>query len=164
MNKFRYLITFISLFLANSHISLAQELSATKNVAESKEICGKTLSSILVIEEKKAPELKSFMQFDEEYCDVGFDEIGANYEISYFDALKKKIYSKRVFLNQNVFIESFDFEKDKFTETEIIKGDNSRILKVPVVKNIVMYDSYSIKSLDDNKEGSLKKIILSKEK
>lgn len=168
MNKHWYLITFISLFLANSHLSLAQnvaqELVLEEKEKETHEVCGKLLSSLLIIEINKAPVLDNLMLVEEEFCDAGQNEMNANYEISFFDAHKNKMYSKRVFLNPDVFLEKFDHKEEKFKDTQILRGNNSRVLKAPIAKSVSMYDSYTIKSLVDGKETNLQKIILMKGK
>lgn len=154
MFKTMYIITFLSVVLFNSETSFGQSLKKELGV------CGKSASLILKLEEKKDPTITEAFLRDDEFCDNGRYEQGANFIVSFYNAQDKIVYDKHIYLNPLTFQEGFDPKAPtKFKNTKIIEG-NSRIIKIPVTKEMGEVTSYKIQSLEgkDKKTYDKKKI------
>lgn len=153
MSKTMYLITFLSVVLFNSETSFGQGLKKELG------ICGKSMSAIFKIAPKGDPALSEAFLKDEEFCDNGRYEQGANFVVSLYNAQDKLVYDKYIYLNPMVFHEGLD-KKDtgKFVKTKITENDNSRIVKFPVSKEMGEVTKYKIQSLSDKKTYEIKTI------
>lgn len=150
MSKTLYLITFLSVLLIKSETSFSQDLKKELG------ICGKTFSTILVTEKDKDPVFTTAVSKDEEFCDNGRYEEGANFVIMLYDAKNQVVYDKHIFLNPLTFAEVTN-EKGEFTDTKISDGKNSRIVKFPLKKEMGEFVSYKIKNIKSNKIYEMKK-------
>lgn len=153
MSKTLYLIIFLSVVLIKSETSFGQTLKKELG------ICGKTMGAILKVNPKVGPILKSAFIKNEEFCDNGRYEQGANYIIYLYNAKDQLVYDKHVYLNEHTILEQAnekgEFEKEK---TKILTNINSRIVKFPVPKEIGEVQSYKIESLGEKKVFGIKKI------
>lgn len=147
-----YLITILSVVLTFSKTSFGQSLK--KEIG----ICGKSFSTILKIAPKTDPVFAESFMREEEFCDNGRYEQGANYIISLYNAKDQLVYDKRIFLNALTFNESADPKTGVFKKTKIVEGSNSRIIKFPVSKEMGEVTSYKIESLENKKTFAKKKI------
>ncbi len=154
MFKTMYIITFLSVVLFNSKTSFGQGLKKELG------ICGKSASLILKLEAEKDPVITEAFLRDDEFCDNGRYEENANFILSFYNAQDKIVYDKHIFLNPLTFHEGFDPKAPtKFKNTKIIEG-NSRIIKIPVSKEMGEVASYKIQSLEGkNKKAYDKKKI-----
>ncbi len=152
MSKSLYLITILSVVLFNSQTSFGQSLKKELG------ICGKTFSTVLKVAPKTDPSFSDSFMIEEEFCDNGRYEQGANYIISLYNAKDQLVYDKRIFLNVLTFTEATDPKTGKFKKTKVIEGNNSRILKFPVSKEMGEVSSYKIEALENKKTYSTKKI------
>ncbi|MBC7715226.1 MAG: hypothetical protein H7177_17910 [Rhizobacter sp.] len=152
MLKSLYLITILAVVLINSQTSFSQEMKKELG------ICGKTFSTLMKISPKADPGFNESLLTEEEFCDNGRYEQGANYIISLYNAKDQLVYDKRIFLNNLTFQESSDPKTGVFKKTKITEGSNSRILKFPVSSDMGGVTSYKIESLDAKKTYSKKKI------
>lgn len=125
------------------------------------ETCGKTMSTIFKKNPKSDPVLTYSVVKDDEYCDTGRYELNANYLISFYNAENKLIYDKHVFLNEHTFVEETS-SKGKFTKAQILPSQNSRIVKIPITKEMGEAQTYKIQSLATNKTYKVQKINGSK--
>lgn len=152
MSKTVYLIIFLSVVLIKSETSFGQTLKKELG------ICGKTMGAIFK-NPKAEPILQSAFMKDEEFCDNGRYEQGANYIIYLYNAKDQLVYDKHVYLSEHTILEKAneegEFEKDK---TKILPSINSRIVKFPVPKEIGEVQSYKIESLGEKKVFGIKKI------
>lgn len=147
-----YLITILSVVLFISKTSFGQSLK--KEVG----ICGRSFTTVFKIAPKVDPVFSDSFIVEEEFCDNGRYEQGANYIISLYNANDQLVYDKRVFLNALTFKESADPKTGVFKKTKIVEGANSRILKFPVSKEMGEVTSYKIESLEAKKTYEKKKI------
>lgn len=152
MSKSLYLITILSVVLFISKTSFGQSLK--KEVG----ICGKSFSAVLKVAPKTDPVFSDAFIIEDEFCDNGRYEQGANYIISLYNAKDELIYDKRVFLNTLTFNEVADPKTGVFKKTKIVEGTNSRILKFPISKEMGDVTSYKIESLESKKTYEKKKI------
>lgn len=105
----------------------------------------------------KMPSLTSVIMKDDEYCDDGRYEKNANFIIYVYNAKNELIYDKHVYLNEHTFLEQVD-SKGKFEKTKILPSNNSRIIKIPITKEMGQAYSYKIESLVVKKTFGMKKI------
>lgn len=154
MFKTMYLITFLSVVLFNSETSFGQGLKKELG------ICGKSMNAIFKAGEKINPTLETAVMKDEEFCDNGRYEQGANFVIKLYNASDKLVYDKYIYLNPMVFHEGFDEkEPTKFAKTKIVSDSNSRIVKFPVSKEMGEITKYKVESLlKDKKVYDIQKI------
>lgn len=152
MSKSMYLITILSVVLFISQTSFGQTLK--KEVG----ICGKSFSAILKTSPKAEPVLTDSFIIEEEFCDNGRYEQGANFVISLYNAKDQLVYDKRVYLNSLTFNESADPKTGVFKKTKIVEGSNSRILKFPVSVDMGKVTTYKIENLEGKKSYEKKKI------
>lgn len=151
MSKTLYLITLLSVLLIKSETSFAQTLKKELG------ICGKTMGAILKSDPKAEPSLTTVVMKDDEFCDDGRYELNANFIIYIYNAKSKLIYDKHVYLNEHTFVEETN-SKGEFKKTKILPGSNSRIIKIPITKEMGEAHSYKIESLVGNKTYGMKKI------
>lgn len=154
MFKTMYLITLLSVVFFYSKTSFSQGLKKELGV------CGKSASLIFKLEAQKDPVITEAFLRDDEFCDNGRYEEGANFVLTFYNAQDKAVYDKYIFLNPLTFYEGFDPKAPtKFKDTKIIEG-NSRIIKIPVTKEMGEVISYKIQSLEGkNKKTYDKKKI-----
>lgn len=152
MSKSMYLITVLSVVLFISKTSFGQTLK--KEVG----ICGKSFSTIFKISPQAEPVLTDSFMKEEEFCDNGRYEQGANFIISLYDANDQLVYDKHVYLNTLTFHESADPKTGVFKKTKIVEGANSRILKFPVSVDMGQVTKYKIENLEGKKSYEKKKI------
>ena len=152
MLKSLYLITILSVVLINSKTSFSQTMKKELG------ICGKTFSTLMKIAPKTDPSFNESLLTEEEFCDNGRYEQGANFVISLYNAKDQLVYDKRIFLNTLTFQENSDPKTGVFKKTKIAEGSNSRILKFPVSAEMGEITSYTIESLETKKTYSKKKI------
>lgn len=152
MSKTVYLIIFLSVVLIKSETSFGQTLKKELG------ICGKTMGAIFK-NPKAEPVLTSAFMKDEEFCDNGRYEQGANYIIYLYNAKDQLVYDKHVYLSEHTIIEQAndkgEFDKEK---TKILPSINSRIVNFPVPKEVGEVQSYKIESLGEKKVFGIKKI------
>jgi hypothetical protein len=151
MSKTLHLITLLSVLLIKSETSFAQTLKKELG------ICGKTMGAILKSDSKAEPTLASFIMKDTEFCDDGRYEQNANFIIYIYNAKSELIYDKHVYLNEHTFLEQTN-SKGEFKKTKILPSSNSRIIKIPITKEMGEAHSYKIQSLVVNKTYGIKKI------
>jgi len=152
MSKSMYLITILSVVLFISKTSFGQTLK--KEVG----ICGKSFSALLKVSPKSNPILSDPFIREEEFCDNGRYEQGANFIISLYNAKDQLVYDKRVYLNTLTFNESTDPKTGVFNKTKITAGSNSRILKFPISVDMGQVTSYKIENLESKKSFEKTKI------
>lgn len=152
MLKSLYLITVLSVVLINSKTSFSQTMKKELG------ICGKTFSTLMKISPKVDPSFNESFVTEEEFCDNGRYEHGANFIVSLYNAKNQLIYDKRIFLNTLIFQESHDPKTGVFKKTKIVEGSNSRILKFPISKEMGEVASYKIESIEPSIKYSVKKI------
>lgn len=151
MSKTVYLIILLSVLLIKSETSFGQTLKKELG------ICGKTMAAILKSDPESGPSLNSLLMKDDEFCDHGRYEKNANFIIYVYNAKSELVYDKHVYLNEHTFLEETNKEGE-FKKTKILPSNNSRIIKIPVSKEMGQASSYKIKSLEDNKIYEIKKI------
>ena len=151
MSKTVYLIILLSVLLIKSETSFGQTLKKELG------ICGKTMGAILKSDPKAEPSLTSAFMKDDEYCDDGRYEKNANFIIYVYNAKSELIYDKHVYLNEHTFLEQTN-TKGEFKKTKILPSSNSRIIKIPITKEMGEAHSYKIESLVVNKTYEIKKI------
>lgn len=150
MSKTLYLITFLSVLLLKSETSFSQDLKKELG------ICGKSFNAIFQVEKNKDPVFTTAITKDEEFCDNGRYEEGANFIIMLYNAKNQIVYDKHIFLNPLTFSEAAN-EKGEFIETKISDGQNSRIVKFPLTKEMGTFVSYTVKSIKTKKLYEFKK-------
>lgn len=155
MSKTIYLIILLSILLLKSETSfgLASRLPSNLELG----VCGKTMAAILTTNPKKEPLLKKFMIKENEYCDLGRYEENANYIIYIYNMKDELIYDKYVYLNENTFLEQTN-SKGEFIKIKVLPSNNSRIIKIPITREMGEAFSYKIESLVENKIYGIKKI------
>lgn len=151
MSKTLYSIIFLSVLLIKSETSFGQTLKKELG------ICGKTMAAILKSAPLAEPSLTSLMMKDDEYCDDGRYEKNANFIIYIYNAKNELIYDKHVYLNEHTFLEETN-SKGEFKKTNILPSSNSRIIKIPITKEMGEAHSYKIESLLVEKTYGIKKI------
>jgi len=149
MSKTVYLITFLSVLLIKSETSFGQTLKKELG------ICGKTMGAILKLDPKAEPSLTSLIMKDTEFCDDGRYEQNANFIIYVYNAKSELIYDKHVYLNEHTFLEQTN-SKGEFKKTKILPGNNSRIIKIPITKEMGEAHFYKIESLVVKKTYGIK--------
>lgn len=147
-----YLITILSVVLLISKTSFGQTLK--KEVG----ICGKSFSALLKLSPKAEPVLSDSLRLEDEFCDNGRYEQGANFVISLYNTKNQLVYDKHVYLNTLTFNESTDPKTGVFKKTKITEGSNSRILKFPLSVDMGEVTSYKIENLERKKSYGKKKI------
>ena len=145
MPKIVYLITFISFLLFKSETSFSQELKKELGV------CGKSFSTIFKVEKDKDPIFTTAIKSDEEFCDNGRYEEGANFVILIYNAKKELVYDKYIFLNPLTFSETTN-KKGEFIKTKISDIQNSRIIKFPISKEMGAFVFYKVKIIKSKKK------------
>ena len=151
MSKTLYLITFLSVLLLKSETSFSQGLKKELG------ICGKSFNTIFKVEKDKDPVFTTAVMSDQEFCDNGRYEEGANFIIMLYNAKNQLVYDKHIFLNPQTFSEVAN-EKGEFTETKISDAQNSRIVKFPLTKEMEAFTTYTIKSIKTKKLYESKKL------
>lgn len=151
MSKTLYLITLLSVLLIKSETSFGQTLKKELG------ICGKTMAAILNSDPKAGPMLTSHIMQEAEFCDDGRYEKNANFIIYVYNAKSELIYDKHVYLNEHTFLEKTN-SKGEFKKTKILPGSNSRIVKIPISKEMGEAHSYKIESLEAKKTYGIRKI------
>lgn len=152
MSKKFYIIIFLSVLLFKSENSFGQELKKELG------ICGKTIGAILQTREDNTYELTNASIQEKEFCDDGRYERAPNFIISLYNADKKLVYDKHVYLNPWSIAESVDKKEGSFKDVKLKKHSNSRIVKFPASKDMGNIEYYKIKSLEDKKDFEMKKI------
>lgn len=137
MNKLLY----ISTLVLSITVYMAQGIAASQETSVS---CGKRLSATFKILSLQELKLDGFMKAEDEFCDKARDEFNANYEITFYDQGKQKIYGKKVFLSPTIKVETID-KKGKFIASKEIMG-SSRIITMEE-EDARKFKFYSIKSL-----------------
>ena len=115
------------------------------------------MGAILETDPKLAPVLDSFVLSDVEFCDHGRYEENANFIIYIYNLKNELIYDQYVYLNEHTFSEEID-SKGVFTKVKVLPSSNSRIIKIPITKEMGEAHSFKIKSLINNKTYDNKKI------
>ena len=151
MLKTVYLSILLSILLLNSETTFGQTIK--KEIG----ICGKTLGAILETDPTSGPVLDSLFMNNDEFCDNGRYEENANFIIYIYNSKNELVYDKHVFLNEHTFIEEAD-PKGVFKKIKVLPSSNSRIIKIPITKEMGEVVSYKIKSLINNKTYDNKKI------
>lgn len=151
MSKTLYLITLFSILLIKSETTFGQTIKKELG------ICGKSLGAILETDPKTGPTLESLVMSDNEFCDNGRYEENANFIIYIYNAKNELVYDKHVFLNEHTFTEEID-AKGAFKKTKVLPSSNSRIIKIPISKEMGEAHSYKITSLVDKKTYENKNI------
>jgi hypothetical protein len=130
MKKFLQYLVILSVISFNTKYTFAQE--SKKEIG----ICGETISFVLNIDQNHQAKIGSIIQNKNEYCDDGRFEKGANVLVSLINHESTEVYNKEIFLNLHQYNEVIDPKTNKFIKTSIIKGQNSRILKLPKTKKM----------------------------
>ncbi len=125
MKKYTFYLAVVSVISFNTKYTFAQE--SKKEIG----ICGDTISFVLSLDENHQAKIGSIFKNKNEYCDDGRFEKGANLHIALLDKNSTEVYHKEVFLNLNQFNEVVDPKTNKFVKTKIVKGQTSRIVKLP---------------------------------
>lgn len=151
MSKTVYLSILLSVLLIKSETTFGQTLKKELG------ICGKTMATILKLDPSAEPSLSFSVMNKDEYCDHGRYEENANFIIYIYNAKSELIYDKHVYLNEHTFLEETN-PKGEFKNTKILPSINTRIIKIPITKEMGEARSYKIESLIDDKTYKIKKI------
>ncbi len=130
MKKCIYVLAFLSVISFNTKYTFAQE--SKKEIG----ICGESISFVLSLDHYHQAKIGNIIKTKNEFCDEGRFEKGANVLITLLNKESTEVYSKEVFLNLHQFNEVVDPKTNKFVKTKIVKGDTSRIVKLPKTKKM----------------------------
>ena len=136
--------TYLTITITSFFFSLKAEDSRPSN-------CGKLLSTVMKVDiaHKKAS-LDNFYFSTEEFCDLGTQEMQANFDIILFDKNKKAVNQKSVFLNTNVIVEEMKNKNStQFEKHQLVQKPELRIVKFAIAGKPEGIISYNIISKKD---------------
>lgn len=141
--------------MLNLFVALA--LSANVHAAE----CGKLLSVLLSYNPKEhSAVIKESHFINEEFCDGGKKEEGANFDVALFDKYKKPVVMKSIFMTTFTVVEASVSKKEMVLgKTKLIQEPQFRVVKFSLPKTRILPLSYKITSRSDKKvigEGEIK--------
>lgn len=115
--------------------------------------CGNLLSTVMKLDPaKNHASLEKFFFTSEEFCDLGTNELKANFDVILFDKNNKPVNQKSVFLNNLEIIESLKSKKSlQFGKNKIIQKPQYRVVKFSIIGKAESIASYKIISKADNK-------------
>ena len=151
MSKKIYLMLLFSILFFKPETIFGQTLKKKSG------ICGKTMGAILKTDPKSIPDLDSIIVKDDIFCDNSRYELNANYIISIYNNKNELVYDKHIYLNNYTFLEEADSD-GTLKMIKVLSGNNYRIIKIPINKEMGEVNAYKIKSLTLNKTYETKKI------
>jgi hypothetical protein len=121
--------------------------------------CGKLKTAILKVDPSQSKgSLEDFHTSEEEFCDLGKNELLANFDVLLFGKQNKQVYLKSVFLNTRVLNEELkSVDSSQFENRQILQNVQSRIVKFSINKDeeVVSYKIVSKKDKEIIGQGEI---------
>ena len=128
--------------------------------AQSSAECGKLLNSLVKYDPaSKKVSFEKFFFTQESFCDLGTNEINANFELNLFDKNKVLLNMKSVYLNTSTVGELLKPKTSLFLKNKIIITPQYRNIKFSILVGQESIASYKVYSKIDHKlfgEGAVK--------
>lgn len=122
--------------------------------------CGKLLNSLMKYDPvSKKASFEKFFFTEEEFCDLGTNEINANFEISLFDKNNRLLNTKFIFLNTDGINELLKPKTNTFLKNKIVLSSQFRNIKFSILVGPEQIASYKVYSKETHKlygEGIVK--------
>ena len=107
--------------------------------------CGNLLNTVMKYDPvKEKASIENFYFMDEEFCDLGTNEINANFDLFLFDKNKKVLNKKAVSLNTMTVIELLKPNSNSFGKNKVVLAPQFRNVKFSIVGKKVNIVSYKI--------------------